>query len=181
MASYKIKKGDTLSAIAKANGTTVAAIAKANGIKNKNLIVTGKSLTIPGKANATSTKTPSARQTGSTTKTSSKASGPSAVTGKQANVTTKSTTTTKAKTSSNKVTVTGRDGKKVTADYGTKNIVLPKVPAGAVTTRVGAVEAGKTAKFNYGSKSVNVTSAAKPARKPTAAEIALGKKRSGGK
>lgn len=48
MASYKIKKGDNLTKIAKKYGTTVDALAKANNIKNKNLIVTGKSLTVPG-------------------------------------------------------------------------------------------------------------------------------------
>lgn len=51
MAAYTIKKGDTLSAIAKANNTTVDAIAAANGIKNINRIQAGKSLTIPGATN----------------------------------------------------------------------------------------------------------------------------------
>lgn len=46
--SYKIQKGDTLSAIAKRYGTTVQAIAEANGIKDVNKIYAGDSLTIPG-------------------------------------------------------------------------------------------------------------------------------------
>ncbi len=44
-----VKKGDTLSAIAKANKTTVAAIAKANpSIKNVNVIRPGQKVVIPG-------------------------------------------------------------------------------------------------------------------------------------
>ena len=47
--SYKIKSGDTMSAIAKKRGTTVAEIMKANpSIKDKNKIFAGKSLKIPG-------------------------------------------------------------------------------------------------------------------------------------
>ena len=48
--SYKIKKGDTLSSIAKARGTTVAAIMKANpSIKDKNKIRLGAGLKgVPG-------------------------------------------------------------------------------------------------------------------------------------
>lgn len=53
MAAYTIKKGDTLSKIAKANNTTVDAIAKANGIKNVNQIRAGGSLTIPGATTTT--------------------------------------------------------------------------------------------------------------------------------
>lgn len=45
--TYKIQQGDTLSAIAKKYGTTVDALASANGIKNPNLIISGKNLTIP--------------------------------------------------------------------------------------------------------------------------------------
>lgn len=43
---YTIKKGDTLSAIARKNGTTVAKIKAANGLKS-DLIRDGKTLTIP--------------------------------------------------------------------------------------------------------------------------------------
>jgi len=49
MSSYRIKSGDTLSAIAQRNHTTVSALMKANPqIKNANLIIAGKSLNIPG-------------------------------------------------------------------------------------------------------------------------------------
>ena len=52
-----VKKGDTLSAIAKANKTTVAAIAKANpSIKNVNVIKPGQKFVIPGATSATTTK-----------------------------------------------------------------------------------------------------------------------------
>ena len=44
--TYTVKKGDTLSAIAKSKGTTVDAIAKANGISNPNKISVGQVLTI---------------------------------------------------------------------------------------------------------------------------------------
>ena len=45
---YKIKKGDNLTKIAKANGTTVQALLKANpNIKNPNLIYAGETLKIP--------------------------------------------------------------------------------------------------------------------------------------
>lgn len=50
--SYKIQKGDTLSAIAKRYGTTVQAIAEANGIADVNKIYVGDSLTIPGNTTA---------------------------------------------------------------------------------------------------------------------------------
>lgn len=44
---YTIKRGDTLSAIAKANNTTVEALADLNNIKNPNLIFAGATLEIP--------------------------------------------------------------------------------------------------------------------------------------
>lgn len=45
---YKIKKGDSLTKIAKANGTTVQTLLKANpNIKNPNLIYTGEAIKIP--------------------------------------------------------------------------------------------------------------------------------------
>ncbi|ATB30561.1 LysM peptidoglycan-binding domain-containing protein [Melittangium boletus] len=47
--SYRIKSGDTLSAIAKSNHTTVSALMKANPqIKDANKIYAGKTLNIPG-------------------------------------------------------------------------------------------------------------------------------------
>jgi LysM repeat protein len=63
--SYKIKKGDTLSGIAKANNTTVKKIMDANpSITNPNVIRAGATIQIPGKV-----KTPPATS-GTTTSTS---------------------------------------------------------------------------------------------------------------
>jgi len=60
--AYKIKKGDTLSGIAKTHGTTVAALMKANkGITDKNKIIAGAGLTIPGMGKATTKKTTTKR------------------------------------------------------------------------------------------------------------------------
>ena len=50
MATYTVKKGDTLSAIAKQFGTTFQDIAKANGISDPNKIRVGQTLTIGEKA-----------------------------------------------------------------------------------------------------------------------------------
>lgn len=50
MATYQIKKGDTLSGIAKQYGVSVGDIASANGISNPNKISAGATLTIPGNA-----------------------------------------------------------------------------------------------------------------------------------
>lgn len=44
---YTVKKGDTLSAIAKRYKTTVSALVKANGIKDKNKIFEGQKIKIP--------------------------------------------------------------------------------------------------------------------------------------
>jgi putative chitinase len=44
---HNIRRGDTLSALAQKYGTTVSALAQANHIKNPNLIIAGKKLTIP--------------------------------------------------------------------------------------------------------------------------------------
>ena len=60
MATYTVKKGDTLSAIAKQYGSTVNDIAKANGISNPNLIYAGQTLNIGG---STTDKTTSATTT----------------------------------------------------------------------------------------------------------------------
>lgn len=46
-AAYTVKKGDTLSGIARKYGTTVAALAATNGIANPNLIRVGQVLKIP--------------------------------------------------------------------------------------------------------------------------------------
>jgi murein DD-endopeptidase MepM/ murein hydrolase activator NlpD len=45
--SYVVRAGDTLAGIAKRFGTTTAKIQFANGIKNPNVVVIGKTLTIP--------------------------------------------------------------------------------------------------------------------------------------
>lgn len=56
---YTVKKGDTLSAIAKRYGTTVEALLKANPqIKNANLIKVGEVINIPGKAEEEPVTTP---------------------------------------------------------------------------------------------------------------------------
>lgn len=69
MAQVTVKKGDTLSAIAKANKTTVAAIAKANPqITNVNLIRPGQKITIP---TAAATSKPTVTTTTGTTVTTS--------------------------------------------------------------------------------------------------------------
>ncbi len=47
MAKYTIKKGDTLSSIAREFNTTVDALAETNGIENKNLIYAGHTIDIP--------------------------------------------------------------------------------------------------------------------------------------
>ena len=68
MASYTIKKGDTLTAIAKKYGTTVNAIAKANSISNVNKIYANKKLTIPASNKSTTAKkTTTAKKAASTT------------------------------------------------------------------------------------------------------------------
>lgn len=52
---YTVKRGDTLSAIARTYNTTVDAIARANNISNVNLIFTGQQLIIPEASVSTST------------------------------------------------------------------------------------------------------------------------------
>lgn len=49
--TYKVKKGDTLSSIAKKYGITVNELINANNIKNPNLIYIGQVLTIPMESN----------------------------------------------------------------------------------------------------------------------------------
>ena len=63
MATYTVKKGDTLSAIAKQYGTTYQEIAKANGISNPNLIYAGQTLKIGSDDNTTTSTTPAASTT----------------------------------------------------------------------------------------------------------------------
>jgi murein DD-endopeptidase MepM/ murein hydrolase activator NlpD len=52
MATYKIKSGDTLSAIAKKKKTTVAELVKLNSIKDPNKIRAGTTLKLPAKKDA---------------------------------------------------------------------------------------------------------------------------------
>lgn len=51
MITYTVKKGDTLSSIAKKYDTTVEALVASNGIRNKNIIYVGQVLTIPSPTN----------------------------------------------------------------------------------------------------------------------------------
>jgi LysM repeat protein len=53
--SYRIKPGDTLSALAARYNTTVDALAKANNIQNVDLIYAGATLKIPGETYTTDT------------------------------------------------------------------------------------------------------------------------------
>ncbi len=78
---YKIKNGDTLSAIAKENGTTVSEIAKLNGISDPNRILAGATLELPSGAFGSSgsalgaTGDSRAKSTGASGRTSSVGSG----------------------------------------------------------------------------------------------------------
>ena len=74
MATYTVKKGDTLSAIAKKYGTTYQAIAKANGISNPNLIYAGQTLKISTGSSSSSTSKATTAKTTSTKATTSKTS-----------------------------------------------------------------------------------------------------------
>ncbi|MBN1207312.1 MAG: LysM peptidoglycan-binding domain-containing protein, partial [Myxococcaceae bacterium] len=47
MQNYTIRRGDTLSGLAKQFGTSVSELAKANNIRNPDLIITGRQLVIP--------------------------------------------------------------------------------------------------------------------------------------
>ena len=66
--TYKIKKGDTLSGIAKQFGTTVEELAKSNNISNPNLIYAGNTLNIGGNEKPANTKPTTAPATTPTTK-----------------------------------------------------------------------------------------------------------------
>ncbi|MFL5344466.1 MAG: LysM peptidoglycan-binding domain-containing protein [Hyalangium sp.] len=54
MSTYRIRSGDTLSAIASRFHTSVSALARTNHIANPNLIYAGKSLSIPGHSGSSS-------------------------------------------------------------------------------------------------------------------------------
>src|SRR5690606_27985815 len=61
-ATYTVKKGDTLSHIAKRFGTTVNELVRLNNIKNPNLIYPGQKLKINGSASSKSTSSSRAQQ-----------------------------------------------------------------------------------------------------------------------
>ncbi|SEI89588.1 lytic transglycosylase domain-containing protein [Demequina mangrovi] len=69
-ATYTVKSGDTLSAIAQRHGTTVAALARDNKLANASLIFPGQRLTIGGSGTAESTTSSTKRTASSTTRTS---------------------------------------------------------------------------------------------------------------
>lgn len=59
MSTYRIKWGDTLSAIASRNGTSVSALMRANPkIRDANLIYAGDTLTIPGRGDSYRSRPP---------------------------------------------------------------------------------------------------------------------------
>lgn len=64
MATYKVKKGDTLWAIAQQYGMTVAELSKASGIANPDMIYIGQSITVPEpkKAETPVVSTPTVKQ-----------------------------------------------------------------------------------------------------------------------
>lgn len=74
-APYTIKKGDTLSHIAKRTGTTVSALAAANGISNPNKIYAGQKISLVGMANppssSSSSSTSAPRQSSAPARSSS--------------------------------------------------------------------------------------------------------------
>lgn len=59
---YTVKRGDTLSGIAKKYGTSVSTLAKLNGIRNVNLIYTGQRLVIKGKSSSSSSGSSSSKK-----------------------------------------------------------------------------------------------------------------------
>jgi soluble lytic murein transglycosylase-like protein len=62
--TYVVKRGDTLSSIASRFGTTVSAIANANNIRNRNLVVIGKRLSIPAAQSTSSSSSSSSHRRG---------------------------------------------------------------------------------------------------------------------
>ena len=69
MADYIVKKGDTLSAIAKKYGTTYQEIAKSNKIANPNKIYVGQKLTIGGSSNTSASTKPASKPANTQTNT----------------------------------------------------------------------------------------------------------------
>ncbi|CAN5702315.1 hypothetical protein BH18ACT15_BH18ACT15_09980 [soil metagenome] len=67
--SYQIKRGDTLSKIAAAQGTTVASLAARNGIADPNFIIAGTTLRLGGPAVAAASTTSSSDTSSSSPET----------------------------------------------------------------------------------------------------------------
>lgn len=80
MATYTVKKGDTLYAIAKQYGTTYQEIAKANGISNPSLIHPGQVLNINGTATPETSTTTAGTATTTPTPTTPETTTPDATT-----------------------------------------------------------------------------------------------------
>ena len=80
MATYTVKKGDTLYAIAKQYGTTYQEIAKANGISNPSLIHPGQVLNINGTAKSETSTTAAGTATATPAPTTPEATAPEATT-----------------------------------------------------------------------------------------------------
>src|SRR4051794_39191088 len=57
-ASYTLRSGDTLSAVAARFGVSVDQLASANGVANVHRVYAGKRLTIPGATGSTATNAP---------------------------------------------------------------------------------------------------------------------------
>jgi len=64
---YTVRAGDTVSGIAARTGSSVAAIIAHNALRADGLIFAGQTLTIPGKATATASRSSAAPRTGATT------------------------------------------------------------------------------------------------------------------
>jgi hypothetical protein len=79
MATYTIKKGDTLSQLAKQYGTTVDALTKANKISDPNKIYAGKNLSIPGSGSANTSTTKKTTKATNNAKTNTQSTVPKAV------------------------------------------------------------------------------------------------------
>jgi soluble lytic murein transglycosylase-like protein len=63
-ADYEVRRGDTLSAIARQHGTSVAALAELNGLSDPNRILAGQRLDLPSQAAPASPAAPDRAQAG---------------------------------------------------------------------------------------------------------------------